>query len=84
MRDALVQSPEFSRPSVGTFAPVQGREPSFPLESGGDVAGAVAALVVHQDDAEIARIILGDQTREGRRNGFGLVARGHDGGDRRP
>ena len=41
-------------------------------------------LVVHQHDAEIARIILRDQAADRARDHLGLVARGHHGDDRGP
>jgi hypothetical protein len=45
---------------------------------------AIAALIVHKDDGEWARIILQQQRGDGLADTFGLVTRGNDGGDRRP
>ena len=50
---------------------------------GRDRAGAVVAVVVDQENPELARVILGEQRGERLWQRFRLVPRGHDGGDRR-
>ena len=53
-------------------------------ELGGDAARAVVAPVINQEDTELTGVVLRQQPGQRRREGVRLIARGHDGDDRRP
>ena len=79
--DALVHSPEFAGPARrprGTGEDGQTRV----ADHAGDIAGAILAAVVHQDDPRWAGIGLRQQRPESTADERRLIPRGNDHGDR--
>jgi hypothetical protein len=86
--DALMQSPELAGPSLRHGRSAQDLEALGGPQGSGGLPGsrrrAVVAVVVHQHDAEGARIVLLQQAFDRVADDVRLVARGHDGHHARP
>jgi hypothetical protein len=82
---ALVHRPDLARPAIRPGTTRQdgerwGRVPHGLVlggeiggEIGGDLAGAVVAPVIYKDDAEVAGVVLAEQSRQCDREYRGLV-----------
>ena len=77
-------SPRACRSSPAAAAPPVSTVSRSIVQRARQIAGAVVGLVVHQDDAEVARIILRQQTADAVLNHIGFVAGRHHRDDRRP
>src|SRR5712691_11565996 len=83
--DALLDGPELAGPSRWQAASRHHPQTlARPGSAQGDRGGAIAAIVVDQDDRPRARIVLRQQRADAGGDAVGLVARGHDRGDARP
>ena len=81
--DALFQRPELARPALRARAAGHHRQLRA-REAARDVCRAIIALVIDQDDAEVAGIILRQHRAQRAGDDIGLVARRDDGDDRWP
>ncbi len=87
-RNAFVQRPEFSSPpgrkrgnGMDRHAP---RRAEFRRSLTRERGGSVFALIINNDDFELAGIILACQTSDRAGNGFGFVTSWNDRNDGRP